>query len=275
MENVSTLRPGLLVGLTIRISGNVSYKTRDIEHRRKLEGGAERARWETERTVRNAAELARAEKVRTAARQLIGQTCARSSFGLLCPNSWEKELQANIAAARRLADEFNAKATCTRVGVYAIVGRVAQDDVEAVRAINSEVRSLMRDMTEGLKNLDVKRVREAALKARSVGAMLSDDAAAQVKDAIAAARASARKIVKAGETASTELNKEAIKRIAQARTAFLDLDESGVLLERPRAAGRAVDLGGEEVVPAKPRARKVEIDPEEKKTRRSTKRGGK
>ena len=249
---VSTLRPGLLVSLSIRITGNVSYKTRDIERRHRTPDGAERARWETERIIDDAKELQRAEKVRAAARQLVSKTCARSAFGLLCPDSWERELFTNIAEARRLAASFNAGAKCTEVGVYAIVGRVAQDDVEAVRAINSEVRDLMREMTEGLKNLDVRRVREAAGRARSVGAMLSEEAAERVKTAIEAARTSARKIVKAGDVLSAEIDKEAIKKINQARTAFLDLDAGEVLPARPVARARAVDLGAEEA----PRARR-------------------
>lgn len=250
-DKITTLRPGLLVSLSIRISGNVTYNTRDLERRHREGDGTERARWETERVVANPGELKRAEKVRSVARQLINRTCARSAFGLLCPNSWEKELYENITEARRLAAEFNARARHTEVGVYAIVGRVAQDDVEAVRAINSEVRDLMREMTEGLKNLDVKRVREAAGRARSVSMMLSEEASARVKVAIEAARASARNIVKAGEVVSGAIDKEAIKQINQARTTFLDLDEDKVLLERPRAAGRAIDLAPEEE-PKKP-----------------------
>lgn len=242
---ISTLRPGILVSLTIKISGNVSYKTKDIERRHKIGDGAERARWETERTVENVAELRRAEKVRSAARQLISKTCARSSFGLLCPDAWQGDLHANIAQARRMAAEFNSRARCTEVGVYAIVGRVAQDDVEAVRAINSEVRSLMQEMTEGLKDLDVDRVREAAGRARSVGMMLSEEAAGRVREAIDAARASARKIVKAGDAVSAEIDKEAIKQISRARTSFLDLDEKRVLPARPRSVGRAVELAPE------------------------------
>ena len=252
-ESVSTLRPGLLVSLSIRISGNVTYNTRDLERRHRSEDGAERARWETERVVANPGELKRAEKVRAAARQLINKTCARSAFGLLCPNAWEKDLYTNIAEARRLAAEFNSRAKCTEVGVYAIVGRVAQDDVEAVRAINSEVRGLMREMTEGLKNLDAKRVREAAGRARSIGVMLSDEASGKIKAAIEAARASARKIVKAGDAVSGVIDKEAIKKISQARTAFLDLDAEEVLPERPRSAARAVDLEPEEAPKKKPR----------------------
>lgn len=240
---ISTLRPGLLVSLAIRIAGNVTYKTKDLEHRHREDDGTERARWETERIVQNAAELRRAEKVRSAARQLVSKTCARSSFGLLCPTAWEKDLHSNIAEARRLAAEFNARARCTEVGVYAIVGRVAQDDVEAARAINMEVRGLMKEMTEGLKNLDAKRVREAAGRARSVGMMLSDEAGARVKVAIEAARASARKIVKAGDAVSAEIDKEAIKKISQVRTAFLDFSEEGSILPTaPKASGRAVDF---------------------------------
>lgn len=247
IDQVSTLRPGLLISLSIRISGNVTYNTRDLERRHHEGDGTERARWETERVVANPGELKQAEKVRSVARQLINRTCARSAFGLLCPNSWEKELYANIAEARRLAAEFNARAQTTEVGVYAIVGRVAQDDVEAVRAINSEVRGLLREMTEGIKNLDAKRVREAAGRARSVGMMLSNEASEKVKIAIEAARASARKIVKAGDVVSGEIDKEAIKRINQARTAFLDFsDETSIFPNTPKTSGRAVDLIPEE-----------------------------
>ena len=248
---ISTLRPGLLVSLTIRVTGNVSYKTKDLEQRHKDDDGTERARWETERIVQNVAELKRAEKVRSTARQLISKVCARSSFGLLCPTAWEKELHANIDEARRLAIEFNGKARCTEIGVYAIVGRVAQDDVEAVRAINMEVRNLMREMTEGLKNLDSKRVREAAGRARSIGTMLSEEAGTKVKAAIEAARAAARKINKAGDTVSVEIDKEAIKQINQARTSFLDLDASEVLPAKAAASGRAIDFAPAEEAPVK------------------------
>lgn len=253
--NISTLRPGLLVSLSIRITGNVSYSVRDLEKRHKEEDGTERARWETERIVENAAELRRAEKVRSEARKLISKVCARSSFGLLCPSSWEKELHANIAEARRLAAEFNGKARCTEMQVYAIVGRVAQDDVEAARAINAEVRTLMREMTEGIKGLNVKRVRDAASRARAVGSMLSEDASAKLKVAIEAARAGARKLVAAGEESARAIDKEAIKAITQARTAFLDLDAGDVLSEAkpaPKPRSREVEVPEEPAAAKKP-----------------------
>ena len=70
---ISTLRPGLLVSLKTSIRGNVSYQTRDLEHEHAVAGGQTRARWETERTVANKAEIARAEALagRTVDRKVV------------------------------------------------------------------------------------------------------------------------------------------------------------------------------------------------------------
>lgn len=246
-SNISTLRPGLLVSLKTSIRGNVSYKTRDLESEREIgDGDSTRAKWETERTVKNRAELNRATKARGEARHAIASICSRTSFGLLCPETWSKSLQDGITKARAIATEFNKTARVTELQIYVIVGRVAQDDVEAVRAINSEVRDLMKEMAVGIKELDVKRVRDAAMRAKSIGAMLTPEAAERIKDAVEVARASARQIVKAGEEASKAVDKEAMRKINQARTAFLDLDESQVLAGAPaRTQGRAIDLAPE------------------------------
>lgn len=269
MAGISTLRPGLLVSLSVRVSGNVTYNKKDIERPHREDDGVERARWETERVIENPVELRRARKVQATARGLISKTCAKSSFGLLCPIAWEKDLLKGIDEARKLAADFNARAKNTEVSVYTIVGRVAQDDVEAVRAINSEVRDLMKDMQVGIKELDVKRVRDAANRARAVGSMLTPEALEKVKGAIEAARAAARKIVKAGEQAAVEVDKEAVKKITAARTAFLDLDESEVLATKPaktKTEARALDLAPEDEAAEEPaskrkraKARQVEL----------------
>lgn len=246
----STLRPGLLVGLSTSIAGNVEYKTTDLEKEHTVGDGASRARWETERHVKNRAELNRATKARAAARWSIAQVCSRTRFGLLCPEAWEKALYEGIAKARQIAADFNRTSRVTELSVNVIVGRVAQDDVEAIRAINSEVRSLMLDMASGIKELDTKKVREAALRAKSVSAMVTPEAAERIKGAVDAARAAARKLIKAGESASKAVDKEAIKKINQSRTAFLDLGEAKLLpTEAPKPKGRAISLD-----PATPRA---------------------
>ena len=238
---VSTLRPGLLVSLKSTISGNVKYRTNTIEADHLTEEGAKRARWETERTVTDPKEHERATEARGKARHAVARVCAWSAFGLLCPEDKTAELEAGIAEARRIADEFNATASFSRISVYVISGRIAADDVEAVRAINSEVSDLLDAMQQGVKNLDAEAIRKAANAARGLGTMLSPAAAARVADAVEAARTAARKIIKAGESAATEVDRIAIRKITEARTAFIDLDDAAEV-SAPVSQGRAVDF---------------------------------
>lgn len=154
--------------------------------------------------------------------------------------------------SRRIVDEFNSTADLERISVYVLVGRIAPDDVEAVKAINSEIRGLMEDMQNGLRNLDVKAIRAAAIRAKQVGQMLSPDAQARVQIAIDAARESAKRAVKAGEQAAQEVDLSIIRKIDEQRLAFLDIDAESVAVAVPDAEGRAVDF--EPGVDAAPRS---------------------
>jgi hypothetical protein len=241
---VSTLRPGLLVSLKTSISGNVKYSKRTIEADHYTGTGAKLAVWETERAITDPAEHEGAQKARQTARMLISRICSKSAFGMLCPEEKAAQLDEAIRDARAVADAFNATAGVTRLGVYIMTGRVAQDDVEAVRAINSEVRDLLSEMQEGLQNLDVKQVREAAQKAKGLGQMLSEEASEKVKVAVELARKSAREIVKAGEGVTVEIDRATIKRIESQRVAFLDLD-SHAEVATPKAAARNVEFAPE------------------------------
>lgn len=239
--NPSTLRPGLLVSLKTTISGNVDYQRNVIESEHVESDGSLQAAWETRKRITDPKEHERAIKTRGKCRSVITGICAQSSFGLLCPENQESQLEAAIAEARRIAAEFNETATLSRIGVYVITGRVARDDVEAVRAINSEVRQLLSDMQAGVKSLDVKKIRDAANKARQLGNMLTPEADARIKAAIEAARKTARRINKAGEVAGGEVDRDTISRIEAQRTAFLDLDD-GDDVATPTFEGRAVDF---------------------------------
>jgi hypothetical protein len=241
IRSQTTLRPGLLVSLKTSVTGNVEYFKQTIEADHDTEEGKRKARWETERTISDPVEHEAALKVRSRALTLIRGVCSRSAFGLLCPEIMTDKLDRAVAQARELADEFNKTATLTTVSIYVITGRIAPDDVEAVKAINAEVRELLEDMDRGLRRLDVDAVRDAANRARNIGAMLSPDAAARINVAIEAARGAARRMVRAGEQAANELDRATLARIEEARTAFLDLDEAGEI-EAPEAEGRAVDL---------------------------------
>ena len=241
LPNTMTLRPGLLVGLQTSIRGNVSYVKRDIETGHIIANGEHVAKWETERTISDPAEYARATKVRSDARGLIVKCCVNTAFGPICPEADAADLDAAIVKARKLCEEFNRTAEVTRVKFYIMTGRVASDDLEAVKAINGEVRDLLSDMKDGIQNLDVNVIREAAAKAKTIGAMLTPEAQARVEVAIKAARDMATKIKAAGETAAVEIDARTIRTLTEARTAFLDLDGADEIAQ-PAAEGRALDL---------------------------------
>lgn len=241
---VSTLRPGLIVSLKTNLTGNVIYRRLDIEPEHLTDEGSKRAAWETTRVIEEPEEHDRAIKVRSRCRSLITGVCAASSFGLLCPERDADKLEEAIRQARELAEEFNAGAKLTRIGVYIIVGKVNPDDVEAIRAINSEVRDLLDAMKQGVQALDVKVVRESANKAREMSEMLSPAASERLQDAIRVARSAARRIVKAGTDAAVEIDEATLRNLTETRLQFLDLSEDAALdYEAAEVDGRAIDLG--------------------------------
>jgi hypothetical protein len=240
MLTVQTLRPGLLVSLTTSIKGNINYRTRDLASGA-TEGGGVRAVWETEKTIADAVEYEAATKVKSKVRALITGACIYSAHGLLCPEDGIENLEKAMREARQHVKEFNAKAKLTRVSFYSISGRIAADDVEAVKAINAELEGLLARMAQGVEQLDVKAIREAASKAKEVGGMLKPELQARIQIAVDVARSAAKQIVKAGETAALEIDRAAIRKIEESRTAFLDLDEAAEV-KAPEATGRAIDM---------------------------------
>lgn len=240
----NTLRPGLLVSLKTRLHGGVTYYKQVIESEKRDENGVERAKWQTEREIADRVEHDRGRKAQAEARACITAICTNTAFGLLCPEVEKENLDRAVEAARVIADRFNETAQLSRLSVYVIVGRVSADDVEAVKAINAEVRGLMEAMEQGVANTDVKAIREAANEAKRLGEMLSPEAAGRVTVAIEAARSAARRIVKSGEDAAQEVDRATIARITECRTSFLDLDDV-----REVAAPVAEARGGLDLLP--------------------------
>lgn len=226
----TTLRPGLLVSLKTSVTGGVAYKRIDLDPEHPVADGAVESRWETTKVVEDAAEFERASKLRGKCRSMIASVCAASDFGLLCPSDRQKDLDAAIVEARNLADEFNADAVRSMVNVYVVAGRIAQDDEEAIRAINGEVRDLLEAMKAGVAAADVETIREAASKARQLGRMLTETAGEKVSAAIEQARSAAREIVKRvqkdGENTAVVVSQLKLDAIESARFAFLDLDDA-------------------------------------------------
>lgn len=237
----SVLKPGYLVSLKTTIKGGVNYKRIDIETAHYDETGAKVEKWETAKEIPDPEEFEQATIARGKARSVITAVCCASSFGLLCPTANGNMLFDAIEEARKIADAHNGKSTRTHVEVYALVGEVAQNDVEAARAIGAEVRDLLDAMTAGIKAADPAAIREAANKAKNLGGMLSPEVAAKVSAAIVQAREAARAIVKrvekAGETAADVVSECSTARIDAARFAFLDLDEGESETTAPTARG--------------------------------------
>lgn len=240
----SVLKPGLLVSLKTTVVGGVQYHRRELEQEHTTEHGARVTRWETERVIVDPVEFERATHARSRARAVVMDACCSSSFGLMCPNESSDKLEAAMEAAREIAYAHNRDAQLTRVDIYCITGRIAHDDVEAVRAIGAEVRELLDVMRAGIAAADPETIREAASKARELGGMLSEEVSGRVNDAIKEARAAARAIVKrvekSGEEAAVVVAELSVKAIEAVRFSFLDMDAGAVEVELP--AARAIDL---------------------------------
>ena len=247
--NIRTIRPGLLVSVHARQSGNRSYQKRDLEKAHLTESGTERSSWATTKIVFDPAEAKTASQVANRARYLVTRLCADTAHGPLCPLDRRDDLKAAIKEARQLTAEFNDKAVFSRVDLHVICGEVVADDVEAARALFSETEKFMGQMQEGLAQLDVKKVRAASAKLLDIGQMLSAEANANVAAAVNTARAAARKIVAAGEQAAIEIDQQAIAKIGVARSSFLDfgMHTDEVIIEHERF-GRALDFEAAPVV---------------------------
>lgn len=224
----SLIRPGLLVSFKTTVRGGVTYDKREIEAEHSVDTGALVARWETTREIADPAEHEAAISTRSKIRVVLLRHCCVSSFGYLCPEPNEARLAEAIEEAQRLADEHNGKARSTRVEFGLIMGRIADSDEQAVRAIGGEVRDLIEAMERGVRAADPDAIREAANRARAVAGMLSPDAQRKVSDAIKEVRSIAREIVrrveKAGETAAQVVDGVKLDALTAARFAVLDIE---------------------------------------------------
>src|SRR5690242_14884691 len=95
----NTLRPGLLVSMKTSLEGNISYRKKDIERPHRIETGAQRAKWETVRTILDPAEHDAAVKTRAKIRNTVAAVCAQSAFGLLCTEDNANKLDRAVEKA--------------------------------------------------------------------------------------------------------------------------------------------------------------------------------
>ena len=245
MERTQTLKPGLLVSCATSVRGNVKYSRTDTVPESRQADGTAHAEWHTVKTVRDPEEQARADKVRSEARNEIVRVCSQSSFGLLCPTARRSELDAAVERALYMVREFNKTASTTTVRLSVLCGQIASTDEEAARALNRELVDLIADMQEGIASANPGAIRDAAKRAKAMEGMLTDETAEKVSGAIAEARKAARELVKRVEKGAeraadviAEINTETLER---ARMQFLDLDDEGEAAE-VQAIARGAEL---------------------------------
>lgn len=243
----SILRPGLLVAVSTEVRGNVKYERIELEEEHLDEAGQAVSRWETGKAVADPEEHARAVKVRDKCRSLIRSVCAESAFGFLCPQADVEKLDAVILEANQLAAEFNGSARLSRVSFNVMVGEVAADDERAIKAMNEQARQVIAAMASGIESMDPKVIRANAERAKELGKMMSKAAGLKMEGAVKVAREVANEVakaVRAGEVAALEVDKDAINKLMEARTVFLDLEEAGEM-KAPVMVGRAIELAPE------------------------------
>ena len=244
--NTNTLIPGLLVSLKTTLKGNVSYHTLDAAPDEAVipseQSNVAVAAWNTTRVTKDVEEFEAAKKVRSKARALITGVCANSNFGLLCPQARVADLESALADARAICEAFNATARVTRIGCFVITGEIAQNDLEAARAINSEIAEGIEVMRRGCETLDPAMIRDAASKLKDVGQMLTPAMRERVEAGIKLARTEARRLVKSGENAALAVDRQVVDQLAFARSAFLDIDDNGGTIAAPVVETADLDL---------------------------------
>lgn len=229
MQATQVLVPGILVALKTGVNGGVEYRHAEIEEDE--EGRVKR--WETTRFMEDPAERKAAGELAGKAGWLIARLCVRTSFGMLCRNDREAELDAAVVEARRLATEFNARARHSFVNVSAIKGRIADNDEEATRAILNEVTDLLARMDRGLAEADIGLIRDAASRAGRLSGMMTEDSGTQISAAVKAARQAARAIVKRGEDLSNQIANDVVEaeKASFAKARFSFLEEAATVIE--------------------------------------------
>jgi hypothetical protein len=236
------MKAGILVSLKTRNRGGVRYDKDTIEYAHVTPSGSERSVVETTKTVYDPAEQKRAEQVRDRAKDHIRAICSRTEHGLLCPLEDRGELIQRIAEAREWVEDFNSTALRNHVKVSVVLGEVMQDDVEATRAIFGEIEEFLAEAADGLAEMDVKKVRDIMDKAINYNKMLDGQTSATLGLVITTARAACTRIVKAGNEVASEMERNTVRLIRNARTQFLDLDGVGQYTAPAASVGRSLDL---------------------------------
>jgi len=201
--NTITIKPGMLVSLKTSLRGNVAYARRNVSNN--ITDKTAHEVWETEKTVQDIAEHETGKKARADARNAISAACIHSAFGLLCPSDNASKLEEGIAKANAIIEAFNSSAKLTRIALYVIAGKIAEDDESAQAAMASEITDLFMTVLDGMDKREIAQMRDACNKLRNMSGMLTEsDIKGLLEVAVDMTREIARHYVKAGQFGSQE-----------------------------------------------------------------------
>jgi hypothetical protein len=258
MSTTVFVKSGMVViYLSTAIQGNVTYSVKDLE-RRKANNQAT-AKWETTRRTKNLTEYELAYETRYRARALVTAMGARSVFGYVAPKERRDDAQAAIDEAEKMVRGFNSKANDTRIQFTATIMAVDASDEKFLRDLREEIRGLLDDMRQGARDLDAKKIREAANRLNALRDVMSKEGALSVKGSLDLARKAARgmtKLAKAGKVAAIKVDREALKQIKATRDMFLDVNDEDFEVNATPAKGQAIDFDPDTTVASKKRTPK-------------------
>jgi hypothetical protein len=178
-----TLKPSLLVAVSISRSGGVSYAREKLEQT--LVGNHEVSVWKTTRDVPDVADVKKADAIASECRRKIAALCYRTAFGWIAPKEKEAELNQAWAEVRARVQQANAEElrTC-RLTATCVKGEVVTDDHEAAEAILKDIGAFFAEVMEAINACDVKKIRQAVASMKGVDGLLDPAHSAALKAAV-------------------------------------------------------------------------------------------
>lgn len=267
------LRPGFMVALHSICKGGVQYES--LPHDAEVVGDRLTQRLESLKTVEDIREHEEAVRIRGLAAYQIRKFCGKTPFGLMCSEDNEAELDAGVVVAKGMTETFNATSSFTKISLYVLKGRISTTDEQSVKAIAGEMRSLLNEVEEAIRDLDPVKIREALTKVDQVNQLLVVEEQERVSVALEMARKAAREIKKTISKQGAEYIDVAVDyrlqlaALQEAGKGFLDYEDPVVIApenEAPAVQAGELDLstggGVEETVYVSPAPPQLDISSE-------------
>jgi len=205
------LKPGILINVTVRMSGGVSYrqKSDDLleaspDPRLAASPNSEVDVWATTRTMADKKEYAAAIKVRATARNAIAAVCLQTPVGLVCLPDREPEVRAIVAQQETAIADFNRQARYTSVNMFVILANIdGMSDVN-VQSVAAEVARSLELMENLTKDGDVAGARKEAIRLQDIAKLLDGQAESTALEAIEEVRTVAKRLKKVGENLAAQ-----------------------------------------------------------------------